>query len=333
MLFQLKIKLIKKIYLKVMTKEIRLKLFKMMYKIRQFEYMALNLYQRNLIKGSVHLYIGQEAIAAGTCLNLQDKDCITSTHRGHGHCIAKGGNINFMMAELLGKKTGLCNGKGGSMHIADPNIGIYGANGIVGGGIGIATGLAFSSKYFNNKRVVICFFGEGAFNQGILCEVMNMSSLWQLPIIFLCENNNYALSTPSGESIKNKNIIGRVKEFGITAETIDGNDVEKVYETVKKYVKNARENNIPGFIEALTYRWFGHFIGDKEVYRSIDEIKEWKNKCPIKRYSNTLIELGYDRKNIEDIKKKIDEEIKNAEEFALNSPEPELESIFEDIYC
>lgn len=315
-----------------MIKEIQLKLFEVMYKIRQFEFAALKFYQGGLIKGSVHLYIGQEAIAAGVCLDLEDKDCITSTHRGHGHCIAKGGNINYMMAELLGKKTGLCKGKGGSMHIADPSIGIYGANGIVGGGIGIAAGLAFSSKYFNNKRIVICFFGEGAFNQGVLYEIMNMVSLWELPIIFLCENNNYALSTPYNESVKNKNMVGRAREFGIAAETIDGNDVEKVYTTVQKYTKNARENNKPGFIEALTYRWFGHFVGDKEVYRSREEVKEWKSKCPIDRYAGILINRGYSKKDLEDIKAKVDKEVKNAENFALNSPEPELESIFDDIY-
>jgi TPP-dependent pyruvate/acetoin dehydrogenase alpha subunit len=316
-----------------MTKDIRLKLFKIMYKIRLFEYAALDLYQRNLIKGSVHLYIGQEAIAAGACLNLRDEDCITSTHRGHGHCIAKGGNVNFMMAELLGKRTGLCKGKGGSMHIADPDIGIYGANGIVGGGMGIAAGLAFSSKYFNNGRVILCFFGEGAFNQGILYELMNICSLWKLPVIFLCENNGYALSTPYKECVDNINMVDKVKSFGIDAETIDGNDVEKVYKTAKKYIKNARENKVPGFIEAVTYRWFGHFVGDKEVYRSKNEVKEWKNKCPIKTYHNFLIELGYDKKEIEDIKKKVDEEIKIAQKFALNSPEPERESIFEDIFC
>jgi len=317
----------------LINEETRIELFKTMYKIRQFERAAYDLYIKNLIRGSVHLYSGEEAIATGTCINLKKDDCITSTHRGHGHCIAKGGNIKLMMAELLGKKTGLCKGKGGSMHIADPDIGIFGANGIVGGGIGIATGLAYASKYFDMKRVVVCFFGEGASNQGVLFEVMNMASLWKLPIIYVCENNYYALSTPYERAVSNNNIVNRAKQFGLEAITIDGNDVEEVYMVTKKFIKNARENNKPYFIEALTYRWMGHFLGDREVYRTKEEVNEWKKKCPINCYEKKLLRLGYKEKEIEKIKSEIDKEIKEAVDFALESPEPELESIFEDIYC
>lgn len=318
---------------KLINVETRIELFRTMYKIRQFERAAYELYIKNLIRGSIHLYIGEEAIAAGICINLKKDDCITSTHRGHGHCIAKGSKIKLMMAELLGKKTGLCKGKGGSMHIADPGIGIFGANGIVGGGIGIATGLAYASKYFDLRKVVVCFFGEGASNQGVLFEVMNMASLWKLPIIYVCENNYYALSTPYERAVSNNSMVNRVKQFGLEAITIDGNDVEEVYMVTKKFIKNARENSKPSFIEALTYRWMGHFLGDREVYRTKEEVNEWKKKCPINCYEKKLLRLGYKEKEIEKIKSEIDKEIKKAVDFALESPEPELESIFEDIYC
>lgn len=318
---------------KLINVETRIELFRTMYKIRQFERAAYELYIKNLIRGSIHLYIGEEAIAAGICINLKKDDCITSTHRGHGHCIAKGSKIKLMMAELLGKKTGLCKGKGGSMHIADPGIGIFGANGIVGGGIGVATGLAYASKYFDLRKVVVCFFGEGASNQGVLFEVMNMASLWKLPIIYVCENNYYALSTPYERAVSNNSMVNRAKQFGLEAITIDGNDVEEVYMVTKKFIKNARENSKPSFIEALTYRWMGHFLGDREVYRTKEEVNEWKKKCPINCYEKKLLRLGYKEKEIEKIKSEIDKEIKKAVDFALESPEPELESIFEDIYC
>ncbi|MGM0366779.1 MAG: thiamine pyrophosphate-dependent dehydrogenase E1 component subunit alpha [Actinomycetota bacterium] len=313
-----------------LKKQDKLKLFKVMYKIREFEKAAYNLYSRSLIGGSVHSYIGEEAIAAGICASLKDDDCITSTHRGHGHCLAKGGNVDHMMAELLGKKTGLCKGKGGSMHIADPDIGIYGANGIVGGGIGVATGLAFASKYFDLGRVVVCFFGEGAFNQGVLYEVMNMASLWGLPIIYVCENNCYALSTPL-ECAVSTNIAGRVKEFGIKAETIDGNDVEEVYFKAREFIKRAREYK-PGFIEASTYRWMGHFLGDREVYRDKEEVNEWKKKCPVKCYEDKLFNAGIKEKELNELKAAAKKEIENAVNFAAGSPDPDPESIFEDVY-
>jgi TPP-dependent pyruvate/acetoin dehydrogenase alpha subunit len=308
----------------------KLQLFKVMYKIREFEKAAYNLYSRNLIGGSMHSYIGEEAIAAGICANLKQDDCITSTHRGHGHCIAKGGNVDHMMAELLGKKTGLCKGKGGSMHIADPDIGIFGANGIVGGGIGVATGLAFASKYFDQEKVVVCFFGEGALNQGVLYEVMNMASLWDLPIIYVCENNCYALSTPLERAVST-DIVGRVTKFGIKAETIDGNDVEEVYHKGKEFIQMARGYK-PGFIEARTYRWMGHFLGDREVYREKEEVNEWKKKCPIKCYEDELINSGIKEKKLNKIKAAIEKEIEDAVNFATESPEPDAKSIFDDIY-
>ncbi len=304
-----------------------------MYRIRQFEKAAYGLYTKNLIKGSIHLYLGEEAVAAGICANLSDEDCITSTHRGHGHCIAKGGRLKPMMAELLGKEEGYCKGKGGSMHIADPDIGIYGANGIVGGGIGIAAGLAFAAKYFEQKRVVVCFFGEGAFNQGVLYEVMNMVNSWQLPIIFICENNYYALSTPYEKFSKKKNIIKKVKEFGIEAKTIDGNDVEAVHRTGKKFIEDARKYSRPGFIEALTYRWTGHFLGDKEVYRTKEEIDRWKKKCPIISFTRILKRDGISEDEINIIRKEIEIKVDEAVDFALKSKDPALDSIFDDIYC
>ena len=315
-----------------MNKKIKLKLFETMYKIRQFEKAAYDLYTKNLIRGSIHLYLGEEAVATGICANLQKNDYITSTHRGHGHCIAKGGELKPMMAELLGKKTGYCKGKGGSMHIADPKIGIYGANGIVGGGIGIATGLAFSIKYFNQKKVVICFFGDGAFNQGVLYEVMNMSAAWKLPIIFVCENNYYALSTHYKEFSEDNKLLDKVKGFGITTATVDGNDIKKVYNTSKKIIDNTRSNNEPGFIETVTYRWAGHFLGDREVYRTKKEVDSWKKRCPVEKYVKYLKAEGFGPEEINEIKNTVDVEVKEAVEFALSSPEPELDSIFEDIY-
>jgi TPP-dependent pyruvate/acetoin dehydrogenase alpha subunit len=303
-----------------------------MYKIRQFEKAAYDLYTKNLIRGSIHLYLGEEAVATGICANLKKDDYITSTHRGHGHCIAKGGELKPMMAELLGKKTGYCKGKGGSMHIADPKIGIYGANGIVGGGIGIATGLAFSIKYFNQKKVVICFFGDGAFNQGVLFEVINMSVAWKLPIIFICENNYYALSTHYKEFSKDNKLLDKVKGFGIITAAVDGNDIKKVYNTSKKIINNTRSNNEPGFIETFTYRWTGHFLGDKEVYRTKKEVDNWKKRCPIDHYIELLKNEGFKIELINQIKGIVNTEVKEAIEFALSSPEPELNSIFEDIY-
>ncbi len=316
-----------------MDRKTKIGLFKTMYKIRQFEKAAYDLYTKNLIKGSIHLYLGEEAVATGICANLGDEDCITATHRGHGQCIAKGGRLKPMMAELLGKEEGYCKGKGGSMHIADPDIGIYGANGIVGGGIGIATGLAFAVKYFEQKRVVVCFFGDGAFNQGVLYEVMNMANSWQLPIIFICENNYYALSTPYEKFLKNNNIIKKVKEFGIEAKTIDGNDVESVYRTGKEFIEAARSNSRPGFIEALTYRWTGHFLGDKEVYRTKEEIDKWKKKCPVISFMKILKRDGTGEDEINSMKKDIEKKVDEAVEFALKSAEPALDSIFDDIYC
>ncbi|MBM3705628.1 MAG: thiamine pyrophosphate-dependent dehydrogenase E1 component subunit alpha [Actinobacteria bacterium] len=315
-----------------MDKKTKLNLFKTMYKIRQFEKAAYDLYTKNLIRGSIHLYIGEEAVATGICANLKKDDCITSTHRGHGHCIAKGGKLKPMMAELLGKKTGYCRGKGGSMHIADPEIGIFGANGIVGGGIGIATGLAFSSKYFNQKKVVICFFGDGAFNQGVLFEVINMSVAWKLPIIFVCENNYYALSTHFKDFSIDNSLTKKVRGFGIQAISVDGNDIEKVYNAAGKIIETARKRNAPGFIETMTYRWTGHFLGDREIYRTRKEVNEWKKRCPIRRYEDRLANEGFDIKELNQIKNKINLEVKEAVEFALESPQPEPGSIFEDIY-
>jgi len=273
----------------------KLSLFKKMLLIREFENGALDLYSKNLIKGSIHLYIGQEAAAAGICSNLSvDKgDTITTTHRGHGHIIAMGGDIRKMMAELLGKKTGLCRGRGGSMHIADTKIGVYGANGIVGAGIPIAAGTAFASNYMEKDSVSVAFFGDGASNQGVLYETINMAGAWHLPVLFVCENNQYAQTTPSKNTTAGEDLKSRAESFCIDSVKINGNDVEEVFNTSGKIIDEIREKRKPYFIEAITYRFKGHWQGDPEVYRSKNELSDWmENRCPIKLYKDKLIKMG-----------------------------------------
>lgn len=316
------------------SKEIRLDLYKRMYTIRAFENKALELYAQNLIRGSIHCYIGEEAVAAGACAVLKPTDGITSTHRGHGHCIAKGGDLKTMMAELLGKKTGMCRGRGGSMHIADLDVGIYGANGIVGGGIAIATGLALAAVYNKTDQVILCFFGDGASSQGVLYESMNLASIWSLPVIYICENNVYAMTTRFSETVAGGSIAARAEAFGMPGEVIDGNVVEDVYLTVKKAVHRARGGGGPSFIEAQTYRWMGHWSGDPQVYRTQEEVEEWKKRCPLDCYKKILLALPeIDLKEIEKVEEEGEKAVRNALDFALGSPDPDPDSVLEDLYA
>lgn len=313
----------------------KLNFYEKMLKIRLFEEKAIELFSRNIIRGSMHTYIGEEAVAVGICsaLDIQKGDAITSTHRGHGHFIAMGGEVKYMLAELLGKANGYCKGKGGSMHIADKDIGVYGANGIVGGGIAIACGLALANSLNANNGVAVTFFGDGASNQGVLYESLNISSVWKLPVIFVCENNMYAQTTPAEMTLSGGSVSKRAEGFGIEGIDVDGNDVDKVYELAKYAVNKARLKKIPTLIEAKTYRWKGHWVGDPEMYRTKEEVKNWISKCPIKNYEKKLIN-NY-RVNIEDIEminSKVALEIKSAEQFAILIKEPNLDSLFEDIY-
>src|ERR1700726_657644 len=272
--------------------ELGLRLYRQMMRIRLFEEQVNELYTRALMPGLAHLYIGEEAIAVGVCEALRREDYITSTHRGHGHCLAKGALPKLMFAELLGKEAGYCRGKGGSMHIADPATGNLGANAIVAGSVGIATGAALSAKRLGTDRVAVCFFGEGALGQGVLYEVMNVASLWKLPVIYVCENNLYTEYTHYTETTAG-DIPARAAAFGIPAESVDGQDVRAVYATAKRLVDRARNGEGPAFLVCQTYRYTGHHVGDinREYYRSKQEEQSWKSdRDPIKNYTRWLIE-------------------------------------------
>src|SRR6195256_6881655 len=263
-------------------KEKWLHAYRQMVSIRQFEEQVNEVYTRALMPGLAHLYSGEEAVAVGICEALRIDDYITSTHRGHGHCLAKGASPDRMFAELLGKEAGYCRGKGGSMHIADPATGNLGANAIVGGSVGIATGAAFAAKKLGTDRVAVYFFGEGALGQGLLYETMNMAALWKLPVIYVCENNLYGEYTPCGETIAGE-ILARARAFGIQAESVDGQDVQAVHATMRKLVERARRGEGPAFLECKTYRYYGHPVGDvNREHRTRDEERDWMtNRDPL----------------------------------------------------
>lgn len=304
-----------------------------MKKIREFEITAMNLFAEGKIPGFVHLYIGEEAVATGVCQHLSKDDYITSTHRGHGHMIAKGGDLKSMMAELFGKATGYCKGKGGSMHIADASKGILGANGIVGAGHNIAVGAGLSAKYKGSNQVCVCFFGDASTNQGTFHEALNLASIWKLPVVFVCENNYYGISMSQERHQSIKDIADRGNAYGIPGIAIDGNDVFAVYEAVEEAVKHARDGYGPTLIECKTYRHRGHFEGDPGTYKPAEEQKQWLEKDPVKRIINFMVENDIaTQEEINKIDEKINEEIKEAIKFAMESPEPSLESAVEDIY-
>jgi acetoin:2,6-dichlorophenolindophenol oxidoreductase subunit alpha len=278
------------------TPEQALALYERMLLIRRMEEKLSADAAAGILPGAVHLYIGQEAVAAGVCMQLTDRDYITSTHRGHGHFLAKGGDPKAMMAEIWGKKTGICKGMGGSMHVADLSKGILGANGIVGAGLAIATGAAFGARLAGDGRVVVCFFGDGASNQGVFMECMNVSTLWGLPIIFVCEHNHFSEFTRA-EQVTSGNIADRARAFKMHAAVVDGNDVEAVWQATGEAVERAREGRGPCFIEAETYRIKGHMEFEKELlgggnYRTQEEIEGWRVRDPITRYGDRLVQAG-----------------------------------------
>jgi TPP-dependent pyruvate/acetoin dehydrogenase alpha subunit len=311
-------------------------MYRQMLAIRLFEEQVNDLYTRALMPGLAHLYIGEEAVAVGVCSALRPDDYITSTHRGHGHCLAKGASPDRMFAELLGKEAGYCRGKGGSMHIADPATGNLGANAIVGGSTGLATGAAFSAKRLGNGRVAVCFFGEGALGQGVLYEAMNLAQLWKLPVIYVCENNTYNEYTHYAETTAGE-VLARPRAFGIHAEKADGQDVRAVYDSAKRLVERAREANGPAFLLCDTYRYRGHHVGDvsREYYRSKQEEQKWiSERDPIKLFGDWLIaETFASAAQLKDISAEIKSTIDRAVQFALTAPYPDLSEVQQDVYA
>jgi len=316
-----------------LKKEELIELYRKMLLIRYFDEAACDLYSRGEVAGGTHPYIGEEATAVGAIAAINKDDMITSTHRGHGHCLAKGGNPDLMMAELLGKRTGYCKGKGGSLHIADLDIGNLGASGIVAGGIPIATGAAFANLLRKTGKIVLCFFGDGAANTGAFHEAVNLASVWKLPVVFLCENNRYGMSVAVHLAFNIKNISERAGAYGIPGETVDGNDVFSVYESVRKAVEHARTGKGPSLIECNTYRWKGHAASDPQFYRTREEVEEWKKKCPIMRFRGYLSkEKMLSEKEADSIEKESQKIINKAVEFARSSPYPEPKEAIEDVF-
>ncbi len=313
-----------------------LRMYQRMVTIRLFEEQVNDLYTRALMPGLAHLYIGEEAVAVGICAALRADDYITSTHRGHGHCLAKGAAPDRMFAELLGKEAGYCKGKGGSMHIADPATGNLGANAIVGGSAGIATGAAFSAKRLGNGRVSVCFFGEGALGQGSLYEVMNMASIWKLPVIYVCENNMYNEYTHFSE-VTAGDILARGQAFGIHSESVDGQDVRAVHAAAKRLVERARKGEGPAFLLVNTYRYHGHHVGDvsRDYYRSKQEEQQWKTeRDPIQILGDWLIkEKMADRARLDAIQAEVKAGIDQAVQFAVAAPYPAVDKVQQDVYA
>jgi acetoin:2,6-dichlorophenolindophenol oxidoreductase subunit alpha len=313
-----------------------LRMFRQMSAIRLFEEQVNELYTRALMPGLAHLYVGEEAVAVGVCEALRNDDYITSTHRGHGHCLAKGASPDRMFAELLGKEAGYCKGKGGSMHIADPATGNLGANAIVAGSVGIATGAAFSAKYLGTSQVAVCFFGEGALGQGILYEEMNMAQLWKLPVIYVCENNSYTEYTHSSETTAG-DMAARARAFGVHAETVDGQEVRAVHDATVKLVDRARQGEGPAFLLCNTYRHHGHHVGDisREYYRSKQEERMWATeRDPIKLLSDWLVTNKHaDAATLAKVHAELKSEMQKAVEFAIAAPYPTVDEASQDVYA
>jgi pyruvate dehydrogenase E1 component alpha subunit len=316
------------------SREKLVEMYRKMLEIRHFEEKVFELYGQNLVPGTIHLYAGQEAVAVGVCSALRKDDYITSTHRGHGHCIAKGADLKRVMAEILGRKTGYCKGKGGSMHIADFSIGMLGATAVVGAGLPIATGAALSIKLRGTNQAVACFFGDGASNQGTFHESLNIAAIWQLPILYVCENNLYAMGTRQSRVMLIKNIAERAVAYGIPGITVDGNDVLAVYKATKNAVERVRGGDGPALLECKTYRHKGHSRMDPAKYRPKEEVEEWLKKDPIKRFRSKLLESNVlSQAEADEIEQAVIAEVEEAVKFALESPYPAPEEALEDVYA
>jgi len=309
-------------------------LYRRMLLIRKFEYRVKDLFAEGKIPGFVHLYAGEEAVAVGVCTNLRRDDYVTSTHRGHGHCIAKGADVKRMMAELFGKGTGYCKGKGGSMHIADFSVGMLGANGMVGAGLPLATGAGLSIKMRETDQVAVCFFGDGAVDQGTFHESLNLASLWKLPVIFVCENNSYFESTHISRHLSARTVADFADAYRMPSLTIDGNDVVAIYEAIIEAIKRARKGQGPTLVECITYRWEGHEEGEPwTTYRTVEEVEEWKKRDPIKKHASLLLEKRVSTEDeIRKIEEQVDAEIREAVKFAEESPWPKPEEALEDVF-
>jgi TPP-dependent pyruvate/acetoin dehydrogenase alpha subunit len=316
-------------------RETKIKMLREMIRIRRFEEVSGDLYRAGVITGALHSSEGQEAVPVGVCLNLRDDDYIQSSHRGHGHVLAKGGKFKPMMAELFGKTTGYCRGRGGSMHFAYVEKNILGTNGIVGAGVPIAAGVGYSIKYRGTDQLVACFMGDGACNTGAFHEGINMASVLDAPVLYIIENNQWAISVPRKWSDRLENLSDRHSSYSIPGQTVDGNDVIAVYEAANKAVKQIRAGKGPVLIECKTYRWKGHHAGEPASlnYRDSEEVKAWMKKCPIKKLEKQLKdEKTVKQADIDKMTEEIDRELDEAVEFAKNSPFPEPASLFDNLY-
>jgi len=317
------------------TREQALHIYRTMLRIRAFEEKASELFLAGRLPGFLHTYIGQEAVAAGVCVHLAREDTITSTHRGHGHAVAKGARLDLMMAELFARKTGYCRGKGGSMHIADLDLGILGANGIVGAGIPIAAGAGLSARMQGRATVTVAFFGDGASNTGAFHEGLNLAAVWNLPVVFVCENNLYAESTPREVHQKVKDIATRAMAYDIPGVVVDGMDASAVFAAAGEAIRRAREGGEPTLLEAKTYRFMGHYVGDTgAAYRDAAEVERWKQRDPIVLFRRRLLEeRQFPEAEVATIEAEVQREIVEAVTFAEQSPEPDPEDALRDVFA
>jgi len=311
-----------------------LSMFSTMVKIRRVEERLLDIFAQGKIPGFIHVSIGQEAVPVGVCSALRPDDYISNTHRGHGQAIAKGADLKRFMAEIYGRIDGYCKGRAGSMHIASRELGIIGSNGVVAGGIPISLGTAFASMYKGNDRVTACFFGDGATNEGAFHESLNLAALWNLPMVFCCENNGWAEFTPQKVHTRLEDLSLRAASYGIPGVTVDGDDVLKVLEAAEKAVARARKGEGPTLLECKTHRWFGHFAGDAQKYRSPKEIEEVRKFDPVLKFRNLLLEMKVvTPKDVEEIEARVKAEIDEAVAFAENSPVSGREELLEGVYA
>ena len=319
---------------KELSKEQLLDAYRTMRTIREFEERLHTEFATGEIPGFVHLYAGEEAIAAGVCAHLNEDDYVASTHRGHGHAIAKGCDVKAMMKEIYGKAEGLCHGKGGSMHIADVGAGMLGANGIVGGSMGIVCGAAWAFKRRGQDHAAICFFGEGAANEGIFHESLNMAAIWKLPVVFLCENNQYGMSMSVKKATAVENISDRASAYGMPGVTVSGSDLDEVHDATATALEQARAGEGPTLLEAITYRYLGHSKSDANLYRTREEISTWRKRDPIERFAAVLEDEGALKEGEwRDLEERVKERIEEAFDRAARSPDPEPESALEDVYA
>jgi acetoin:2,6-dichlorophenolindophenol oxidoreductase subunit alpha len=311
---------------------VEFRLFRAMSRIRKFEEEAVRQLAVGSLPGTLHISIGQEAVAAGVCDVISASDYITSTHRGHGHFLAKGGDPRLMMAELFGRVSGYCGGRSGSMHLADPSTGVLGLNGIVGGGLPMAVGAAFSAKVRESKQVVCAFFGEGAVGEGVFHESLNLAALWELPVVFVCENNGYAEMSSVAVHLANVDIASYGSSYRIPGVHVEGNDVLAVRAAAEQAVTRARDGGGPTLLECITYRWHGHFEGDGQRYRDKAETEEWKKRDPILKLASVIGDSAGDRSRLADIAREAESEMREAVAWASADREPAPDSVWADVY-